>query len=177
VEEVGRFLGAIKSIKYRAVLMTAYAAGLRTSEVTHLKVSDIDSKRMMIHVRQGKGQKDRYVMLSPVLLDLLRAYWKTQRPTDWLFPGKSPENGVSPSSIRRACSAAAADAGLSKRVTVRTLRHSFATHLLESGANIRVIQMLLGHRSLSTTGRYTFVSRETICSVASPLDSLPPSRR
>ena len=116
-------------------------------------------------------------MLSPVLLDVLRAYWKVKRPTDWLFPGRFPTSTVSPTAIREVCHAAAADAGLSKRVTLRTLRHSFATHLLESGANIRIIQMLLGHRSLSTTGRYTHLSRETICSVASPLDSLPSSQK
>ncbi len=170
--EVQRFLEAIKQLKYRAILMTAYAAGLRLSEVTHLQVSDIDSQRMMIQVRQGKGQKDRYVMLSPTLLALMRSYWRTERPKTWLFPGRTPSLPLDVSSVQRACRQAGLDAGLTKRVTVRMLRHSFATHLLEAGTNVRVIQTLLGHRSLTTTQRYTYVSAQTVHATASPLELL-----
>jgi site-specific recombinase XerD len=152
--------------------MTAYAAGLRTSEVTHLRVKDIDSKRMLIHVQQGKGRKDRYVMLSPTLLELLRAYWKAERPSGWLFPGQDPAQPISVSAVQLACKRTLIKSGLSKQASVRTLRHSFATHLLESGTNVRTIQILLGHRSLLTTARYTHVSAETIHSTTSPLDLL-----
>lgn len=170
--EVGRLLGAIKSLKYRAVLTTTYAAGLRLSEVTHLQVADIDSQRMTIRVRQGKGQKDRYVMLSPKLLQLLRVYWRRERSLTWLFPGDRPEAPISNSMVQRVCHQAGVDAGLSKPVTVRMLRHCFATHLLEAGTNVRVIQTLLGHRSLSTTQRYTHVSAQTVHAVVSPLELL-----
>jgi site-specific recombinase XerD len=172
VEEIGQFFRSVTNIKHRAILMTAYSAGLRTSEVTHLQVNDIDSKRMLIHVRQGKGRKDRYVMLSPTLLELLRAYWMTEHPREWLFPGQSPGQPVTVSAVQHACNRARIECGLTKRVTVRTLRHSFATHLLESGVNVRTIQMLLGHRSLQTTERYTHVSVETIHKTTSPLDLL-----
>src|SRR6267143_3344646 len=132
--EVQRFLGAIKKLKYRAILMTAYAAGLRLSEVIQLQVSDIDSERMVIHIRQGKGQKDRYVMLSPKLLELLRRYWRRERPAIWLFPGHwRKHRPIDQSTVQRACRQAGLDAGLRKPVTVRSLRHSFATHLLEAG--------------------------------------------
>ena len=171
-DEVLRFLSAITSLKYRAILMTAYAAGLRLSEVIHLKVSDIDSERMVIRVRQGKGRKDRYVMLSPLLLQVLRRYWQAARPTDWLFPSRVVGLPVSDSAIQQACKRAARDAGLAKAVTVRTLRHCFATHLLEAGANIRLIQTLLGHRSVHTTQRYTHISTDVVCATASPLDLL-----
>lgn len=170
--EMQRFLEAIRKLKYRAILMTAYAAGLRLSEVTHLQVTDIDSQRMVIRVRQGKGQKDRYVMLSPTLLELLRTYWHFERPRTWLFPGRTPEVPIVRHNVQRACRQAALDAGLSKRVTVCTLRHCFATHLLEAGTNVRVIQLLLGHRSLSTTQRYTYVSAATVNATASPLELL-----
>jgi site-specific recombinase XerD len=170
--EVQRFLAAIRKLKYRAILMTAYAAGLRLSEITHLQVSDIDSQRMMIRVRQGKGQKDRYVMLSPTLLELLRVYWRVERPKTWLFPGHQPDEPISMTSVQRVCHQAGVDAGLSKRVTVRMLRHCFATHLLEAGTNVRVIQSLLGHRSLSTTQRYTYVSAQTVRATVSPLELL-----
>lgn len=173
--EVARFFEAIPNIKHRAILMTAYAAGLRTLEVIHLRVTDIDSQRMVIHVRQGKGRKDRYVMLSPKLLDLLRAYWKAARPTGWLFPGTNPTHWIHPTGVQRAARTAGLVARLRKRVTIRALRHSFATHLLEAGANVRTIQVLLGHRSLQTTERYTHVSAGTICATASPLDLLPPT--
>ena len=171
--EVIRFLEAIRTIKFRAILMTAYAAGLRLSEVTHLQVSDIDSQRMVIRVRQGKGQKDRYVMLAPTLLAVLRLYWRAERPTTWLFPSKGkPEQPLNHSVVQRACHQAGVDAGLTKRVTVRSLRHSFATHLLEAGANIRVIQTLLGHSHVSTTQVYTYVSNKTVRATESPLELL-----
>jgi integrase/recombinase XerD len=170
--EVQRFLEAIRKLKYRAILTTAYAAGLRLSEVTQLQVSDIDSQRMMIRVRQGKGQKDRYVMLSPKLLAVLRLYFRAERPKSWLFPGRTREVPLEVSSVQRACRQAGLAAGLTKRVTVRMLRHCFATHLLEAGTNVRVIQTLLGHRSLTTTQRYTYVSAQTVHATASPLELL-----
>jgi site-specific recombinase XerD len=153
-DEVSCFLEHIANLKYRAILMTAYAAGLRISEVVSLRVGDIDSKRMMIRIEQGKGRKDRYVMLSPNLLELLRAYWKVVRPADWLFPGRYPGHHISRHRMEQVCQKVSAAAGLKKRVTVRALRHSFATHLLEAKANVRTIQILLGHRSLQTTARY-----------------------
>jgi integrase/recombinase XerD len=153
--------------------MTAYSAGLRVSEVVSLRVSDIDSQRMVIRIEQGKGRKDRYVMLSQNILDLLRAYWKVARPTYWLFPGHPSSHHIKQRSVHKICVQATQAAGLSKRVTVRALRHCFATHLLEAGANIRVIQILLGHHSLRTTTRYTHVSMETLHSIPSPLDFLP----
>lgn len=177
LSEVAQFFAALTSLKYRAILMTAYGAGLRTSEVCRLRVADIDSNRMVIHVRQGKGRKDRYVMLSENLLELLRAYWRVKRPADWLFPGNRAGRHISIAGVQRACQRASRDAGLRKRVTIRALRHSFATHLLESGTDVRTIQVLLGHRSLQTTARYTHVSAKTVCSTRSPLDLLPPPVR
>lgn len=171
-EEVSRFLDNLSNLKHRALIITAYATGMRVSEVVSLRAADIDSDRMMIRVEQGKGRKDRYVMLSPNLLELLRAYWKVARPADWLFPGQRPGTHLTAKRALQVCLKAGAAAGLTKRATVRALRHSFATHLLEAGANIRVIQVLLGHRSLRTTAKYTHVSRETICSISSPLDQL-----
>jgi integrase/recombinase XerD len=171
-DEVSRFFENIHNLKHRAILMTAYAAGLRVSEVTSLRPSDIDSQRMVIRIEQGKGRKDRYVMLSQNLLDLLRTYWKVARPAYWLFPGHPPTRPITRESIYQVCLKATKAAGLNKKVTVRALRHCFATHLLEAGANIRVIQMLLGHCSLQTTARYTYVSRETLCATKSPLDLL-----
>jgi len=170
--EVIRLLDAVRSLKQRAILMTAYATGLRLAEVTHLQVSDIDSQRLMIRVRQGKGQKDRYVMLSPTLLEVLRLYWRAERPTSWLFPSKSKEQPINHSVVQRACHQAGLDAGLTKDATVRSLRHSFATHLLEAGTNIRIIQTLLGHSSVSTTQRYTYVSNKTVRATESPLELL-----
>jgi integrase/recombinase XerD len=172
-DEVSRFFECIPNLKHRAIVMTAYATGLRVSEVLSLRLSDIDSQRMMIRVEQGKGRKDRYVMLSPHLLELLRAYWKMARPQVWLFAGRPPSRPITREMIYQVCIKASVAAGLTKRAHVRALRHSFATHLLEAGANIRVIQMLLGHRSLRTTAIYTTVSRETVCATASPLDLLP----
>jgi site-specific recombinase XerD len=171
-EEVKRFLDSIRSLKYRALLMTAYGGGLRLSELANLRVRDIDSSRMMIRVEQGKGRKDRYVMLAPGLLAVLRQYWRQERPESWLFPGRSPATSISVTSIQKACRQAGIDAGLSKRVTVHSLRHAFATHLLEAGTNIRVIQTLLGHSNVSTTQRYTYVSEKTVRATASPLELL-----
>lgn len=168
--EVTQFLEAIPNLKHRAALMTAYAAGLRVSEVVALKVTDIDSRRMVLRVEQGKGRRDRYVMLSPRLLILLRTYWKATRPQGWLFPGHKPNQRLSVRSVQLACQHACQGSGVAKRVTVHTLRHSFATHLLEAGTDLRTIQLLLGHRSLATTARYTHVAANTVCSTTSPLD-------
>jgi integrase/recombinase XerD len=171
-DEVRRFLAAARRIKARAMLTTAYAAGLRASELTGLKVADIDSQRMVIRVQQGKGQKDRYVMLSPALLTLLREYWRAHRPTDWLFPGLLPDRPLTRGTINQVCRKVADGAGLTKRVSPHTLRHTFATHLLEAGVDVRTIQALLGHRSLRTTALYTLVSPERIIATRSPLDAL-----
>jgi site-specific recombinase XerD len=173
-DELTRFFAAIGSLRYRAVLMTAYAAGLRVSEVVALRVEDIDSQRMVLRVRQGKGRKDRYVMLSPRLLALLREYWRAARPAEWLFPGDIPGQHLTASTVHRVCVQAARDAGLGKHVTVHTLRHSFATHLLEAGTDIRTIQVLLGHRNLKTTAIYTHVSPLAVEATRSPLDQLGP---
>ena len=142
-EEVARLLQAAPGLKYKAALSVAYGAGLRVSEVANLKVSDIDSERMTLRVEQGKGQRDRYVMLSPRLLELLREWWHAARPQVWLFPGQNPINPVTARQLNRAVTAAKDLAGISKRVSPHTLRHSFATHLLEQGVDIRVIQVLL----------------------------------
>ena len=171
--EVSQFLRAISSLKYRAIMMTAYAAGLRISEATSLRVDDIDSERMVIRVHRGKGHKDRYVMLSPRLLSILRAYYKAAKPTDWMFPGRCPGLPLNIRSVQRACRKARVASGLKKHVTVRALRHSFATHLLEAGTDVLTIQALLGHRSLKTTARYIHVSAKAIRTATSPLDLLP----
>jgi len=171
-DEVVRFLEAVAGLKHRAALTTAYAAGLRVSEVVSLKVANIDSSRMVIRIEQGKGAKDRYVMLSPQLLGILRSYWQLTRPVHWLFPGRDADHPLHPTALHGACRSAQAAAGLDKRVTVHTLRHSFATHLLESGADIRIIQALLGHNNLQTTARYTQVATSTIGRTPSPLDRL-----
>jgi integrase/recombinase XerD len=171
-EEVARLLEAAPGLKYKAALSVAYGAGLRVSEVASLKVSDIDSERMMLRVEQGKGQRDRYVMLSPQLLELLRNWWRAARPPVWLFPGQNPINPITPRQLNRAVTAAKDLAGISKRVSPHTLRHSFATHLLEQGVDIRVIQVLLGHAKLETTALYTRVAVNTIRDVKSPLERL-----
>lgn len=171
-DEVVRFLEAVPSLKTRTALTTAYAAGLRASEAVSLKVADIDSSRMLIQVRHGKGAKDRTVMLSPQLLAILRTYWRLARPREWLFPGRDESKPIDVQVLHAACRSATKAAGLAKRVTVHTLRHSFATHLLESGVDIRIIQVLLGHNSLSTTARYTQVATTTIAKTRSPIDRL-----
>jgi site-specific recombinase XerD len=171
-EEVARFLEAVTGLRNRVALTTAYAAGLRIGEVTRLKVASIDSKRMLIYVEAGKGGKDRYAMLSPRLLDILRAYWRRARPSLWLFPGQEPGEHVSIAALQDACRVARKRAGIAKPVTAHVLRHSFATHLLESGTDIRVIQVLLGHADLSTTARYAQVTTNLIAGTQSPFDRL-----
>jgi site-specific recombinase XerD len=171
-EEVVRLLDAAPGLKYKAALSVAYGAGLRVSEVVALKVSDIDSKRMVIRIEQGKGRKDRYVMLSAHLLELLRAWYKAARPQGWLFPGRDRVQPMTTRQLNRACHAAANMAEISKPVSMHTLRHSFATHLLEQNIDIRVIQVLLGHAKLDTTALYTRVATKTIQQVMSPLDRI-----
>jgi integrase/recombinase XerD len=171
-DEVVQFLEAVSSLKNRAALTTAYAAGLRASEVAGLRVADIDSGRGVILVRHGKGGKDRNVMLAPQLLGILRPYWRLARPKTFLFPGRDDDHPIHPTVLHAACRSAVEAAGLTKRVTLHTLRHSFATHLLESGTDIRIIQVLLGHNHLSSTARYTQVATHTIRATRSPLDRL-----
>jgi len=176
-DDVSRLLEAAPGPKYKAALSVAYGAGLRVSEVVALKVSDVDSKRMLLKVEQGKGRKDRLAMLSPQLLELLRDWYRISRPRIWLFPGQDPTNHLTPRQLNRAVHAAAHMAGIKKRVTPHTLRHSFATHLLEQNVNIRVIQTLLGHVKLDTTALYTQIATNTIRAVTSPLDRLTPLNR
>jgi site-specific recombinase XerD len=171
-EEVARLLDAAPGLKYKAALSVAYGAGLRAAEVVSLKINDIDSERMVIRVEQGKGRKDRYVMLSPHLLALLRAWWKAARPQGWLFPGRDRVQPMTTRQLNRACHAAAQMAEINKRVSLHTLRHSFATHLLEQNIDIRVIQVLLGHAKLDTTALYTRVATKTISEIMSPLDHI-----
>jgi integrase/recombinase XerD len=173
-EEVALLLAHAPGLKYRAALSIAYGCGLRVSEIANLKVADIDSARMLIRVEQGKGRKDRFAMLSPDLLDLLRQWWLVKRPRGWLFPGQQPAQPITTRQLNRACHAAAQAAKLDKRVSMHTLRHSFATHLLEQKTDIRVIQVLLGHRKLDTTALYTRVALKTIRAVESPLGYLRP---
>lgn len=171
-DEVQRFFTALDSLKHRAILMTCYGAGLRISEALSLVVGDIDSDRMMIRVRQSKGRKDRYVALPNTLLMVLREYWKAAKPDGLLFPGKSRIGGTSRQSVVYACHRALKASGIKKNVSPHTMRHCFATHLLEEGADVRTIQMLLGHRSVTTTALYTHVSQATIRKTKSPLDRL-----
>jgi site-specific recombinase XerD len=177
-EEVRRLLDAAPGLKYRAALSLAYGAGLRASEVVSLKVSDIDSARMVIRVEQGKGRKDRYAMLSDPLRDLLRAWWLAARergvmlPGGWLFPGQNPVNPLTTRQLNRAFHGAKEAAGIDKPVSLHTLRHCFATHLLEQKVDIRVIQVLLGHKKLDTTARYSQVASTTLRAVKSPLEHL-----
>ena len=173
-EDVALLLHCAPSLKHKAALSVAYGCGLRVSEIVHLKVGDIDSERMLIRVEQGKGRKDRYVMLAPDLLDLLRQWWRVKRPRGWLFPGQQPGQPITTRQLNRACHAAAVAAKLDKRVSMHTLRHSFATHLLERKTDIRVIQVLLGHRKLDTTAVYTRVALKTLREVTSPLALLAP---
>jgi site-specific recombinase XerD len=177
--EVGRLLEAAPGpgLKYKAALSIAYGAGLRAGEVVMLRVSDIDSKRMLIRVELGKGGKDRHAMLSPQLLELLRAWWLQCRSQGWLFPGQDPVRPLTARQLNRVCHMAAETAGLGTWVSPHTLRHSFATHLLESAIDVRVIQVLLGHAKLDTTARYTHVTTNVLRAVTSPLDRLLPSPR
>jgi integrase/recombinase XerD len=171
-DEIVRFLEAVPGLRNRAALTTAYGAGLRVGEVSRLKLADIDSGRKVIRIEQGKGGKDRYVMLSAQLLQILRAYWRLARPARWLFPGREPNHPVSVATLQEACRVATRAAALSKPVTVHTLRHSFATHLLEAGTDIRIIQVLLGHARLATTARYAQVATRMLAGTPSPLDRL-----
>src|SRR4030081_1826620 len=171
-EEVAHLLDAAPGLKYKAALSVAYGAGLRAAEVISLKIGDIDSKRMVIRVEQGKGRKDRYVMLSVHLLELLRAWWRAARPQGWLFPGQNRLNPLTTRKLNRACHAAAQMAEIGKPVSMHTLRHSFATHLLEQNIDIRVIQVLLGHAKLDTTALYARVATKTIQQVMSPLEHI-----
>jgi integrase/recombinase XerD len=172
-EEVLQFLDCVHSIKHRAILTTCYAAGLRVSEAVHLKPNAIDSKRMVLRVELGKGRKDRYVMLSPKLLEALRIYWRARRPKEWLFPGDLPGQPIGRNAVEQACEKAHRLSGLSKPVTPHCLRHAFAVHLLEAGTDVRTIQLLLGHRSLATTARYLRIATSKVCATPSPLDLLP----
>jgi integrase/recombinase XerD len=171
-EEVASLLDGASRAKHKAALSVAYGAGLRASEVVSLKITDIDSARMVLRVEQGKGRKDRHAMLSPILLDILREWYRIGRPAGWLFPGKNPVNPMTARQLNRICHAAAHAAGIHKRVSLHTLRHSFATHLLEQDIDIRIIQVLLGHAKLNTTALYTRVATNTIRKVMSPLDQL-----
>ena len=179
--EAARLIAAAGSVKYQAAFSLAYGAGLRASEVVALKVSDIDSQRMVLRIEQGKGSKDRYAMLSPVLLEQLRAWWRHAHAEGrilaggWLFPGQNPVDPLSARQLNRAIHAAAAAAQIDKRVSMHTLRHSFATHLLEQKVDIRVIQVLLGHKKLETTALYAQVATEVLREVVSPLEHLRPS--
>jgi site-specific recombinase XerD len=170
--EVARFLGAVDNLKHRMVLTVCYATGLRISEAVRLTPAAIDSKRMVIRVEQGKGRKDRYVMLPPTLLDMLRDYWKRTHPGEWLFPGRSPGQPVHPLTINLTCREVARQCGIGKPVAPHALRHAFAVHLLEAGTDLRTIQLLLGHRNLSTTAQYLMIATSTVCATASPLESL-----
>ena len=171
-EEVSAFFDHVPSLRYRACLMTCYGAGLRVSEAAALKVSDIDSQRMVIRIEQGKGRKDRYAILSERLLKVLRLWWRAARPQGYLFPGWRKDKHICSASLQTVCREAALRAGIAKRVTVHTLRHSFATHMLENGTDVRIIQALLGHSRIDTTAHYTAVSTRLISHTLSPLDRL-----
>ncbi len=179
-DEVARLIGAAGNLKNQTALSIAYGAGLRVSEVAALKVGDIDSQRMTLRIEQGKGSKDRYAMLSPVLLECLRTWWRTARAEGrmlnggWLFPGLNPVDPLSTRQLSRIIHAAADAAKIDKRISMHTLRHSFATHLLEQKVDIRVIQVLLGHKKLETTALYAQVATDILREVVSPLDILPP---
>lgn len=172
-EEVLQFLGCVGNTKHRAILTTCYAAGLRISEAIRLTVPDIDSAPMVIRVDQGKGRKDRYVMLSPKLLKILRDWWLVEKPQQWLFPGEFPGQHISKYAVERACQKVRQRCPIPKPTTPHSLRHAFAVHLLESGTDVRTIQLLLGHRSLETTARYLRIATSKVCSTTSPIDLLP----
>jgi site-specific recombinase XerD len=168
-----QFLGCIQSTKHRTILTTCYATGLRISEAVCLKTDDIDSQRMVARVDQGKGQKDRYVMLSPTLLEILRTWWRVSKPRRRLFPGDFPDCPISRPAVEKACEKTRRLSGIRKPITPHSLRHAFAVHLLESGTDVRTIQLLLGHRSLATTARYLRIATSKVCSTSSPRDLLP----
>ena len=172
-QEVESLFSVTENLKHRAILMLIYSSGLRLREASHLKVSDIDSKRMALRIKQGKGRKDRYTLLSSAALEVLREYWSQYRPPEWLFPGRPAEKPLSGRSIQRVFKKARTLAGIRKPATVHTLRHSFATHLLEQGTDLHRIQLLLGHRSLKTTAIYLHVSRKELVRIVSPLDFTP----
>jgi integrase/recombinase XerD len=172
-EEVLRFLGSVWSIKHRTILTICYAAGLRVSEAICLKVTDIDSQRMVIRVEQGKGRMDRYVMLSSKLLQTLRDWWRVDRPKGWLFPGDAVDSHIGRQTVEWACQKAHRRCRIPKPITPHCLRHAFAVHLLESGTDVRTIQLLLGHRNLATTATYLRIATTKVCSTKSPLDLLP----
>jgi len=175
-EDVLRVLAAIRSVKYKAIIATAYAAGLRISEVCALRVSDIDSQRRRLHIRAGKGKKDRYVMLGESLLALLRQYYQAARPQgESLFPGQKPQRPISTTAVSLVLRKVVRQTGLSKKVTMHTLRHCFATHLLEAGTDIRILQVLLGHSSIRTTLRYTHITDRLVQKLVSPLDMIHPA--
>jgi site-specific recombinase XerD len=174
-EEVSRFLLAVGNLKYRVILTVCYAAGLRISEAVRLTPAAIDSQRMTIRVEAGKGRKDRYVMLSPRLLDLLRDYWRQARPKGWLFPGERSGQPLTPAAVEDVCRQVRSDANFRKPITPHSLRHAFAVHLLEAGTDLRTIQMLLGHNNLTTTIRYLHLATSRVCATTSPLDTLPPT--
>jgi integrase/recombinase XerD len=172
-EEVVKFLSCLGGAKHRTILTTCYAAGLRISEALQLRPTDIDSQRMVIRVEQGKGRRDRYVMLSPKLLQILRDWWRIERPKEWLFPGDVAGQPISQAAVRKACQEGRQSAGIRKSISPHSLRHAFAVHLLESGTDVRTIQLLLGHRSLATTAHYLRIATSKVCSTTSPLDLLP----
>jgi integrase/recombinase XerD len=172
-EEVRQFLTTVSSLKHRTILSVCYAAGLRISEAVRLQPADIDSQRMVLRVAQGKGQKDRYVMLSPRLLELLRTWWRVAKPQPWLFPGGRVGQPITPDAVEEACQKAQRRCGIPKPITPHSLRHAFAVHLLEAGTDVRTIQLLLGHRSLATTARYLRIATSTVCATRSPFDLLP----
>jgi len=171
--EVVQFLDCVAAPKHRTILTTCYAAGLRISEAVRLTPPAIDSQRMVLRIEQGKGQKDRYVMLSPKLLTILRDWWRVSRSTPWIFPGDRPGDPITTRAVNRACRKAHRRCGIPKPITPHSLRHAFAVHLLEAGTNVRTIQLLLGHRSLATTARYLAIATTQVCATASPLDLLP----
>jgi len=172
-EEVRHFLSCVASPKHRTILTTCYAAGLRISEAVRLQPPEIDSQRMVIRVDQGKGQKDRYVMLSPRLLEILREWWRLEKPQGWLFPGDIPGRHITRSAVEQACQQAQQSSHIPKPITPHSMRHAFAVHLLESGTDVRRSQLLLGHRSLATTARYLRIATSKVCSTTSPFDLLP----
>ena len=172
--EVQQFLASVPSRKHRTILTVCYAAGLRISEAVRLQPAHIDSRRMVLRVEQGKGQKDRYVMLSPRLLEALRAWWKVAKPWPWLFPGDGRSGQpITRGAVEHVCQQVQRTCGIPKPITPHSLRHAFAVHLLEAGTDLRTIQLLLGHRSLATTARYLRIATSTVCATPSPFDLLP----